>query len=210
MTSVQDIVDALLELDASDRGWIMEQLSPAQRQRLAAQLQDDAGNESTSTGIAAATAPASAVPTPAPMPTPRSTSTHNSTSATAAAPKPGLAIPEICGDADLARLMGGSATQVAEIVRREPAWVVQALLGTMSRERSQDVLAQLPPSTRSEVARFASSDSVLTPAVTRFLAHAAARRLHGIDTAVRASRFDRLVDTMRARLRWMPRVRRSA
>lgn len=206
MTSVQDIVDALLELDASDRGWIMEQLSPAQRQRLAAQLQDGAGSESTSTGVAAARAPASAVPTP----TPRSTSTHDSTSATAAAPKPGLATPEISGDADLARLMGASATQVAEIVRREPAWIVQALLGAMPRERSQDVLTQLPPSTRSEVARFASSGSVLTPAVTRFLVHAAARRLYGIDTAVRASRFDRLVDTMRARLRWMPRVRRSA
>lgn len=198
MTSVEDIVDTLLELEPSDRSWIMEQLTPAQRERLAAQLRDD---EHESTPASARGRPLSNAGAPVSAPAdargPDRERGHESAQ-----------LPERSYDADLLRLSKAAPAQLAGIVRREPAWIVHALLSGQPRERSHDVLALLPPGTRSEVARLATSEIALTPAVTRFLVGAAAARLQGPDDALRASRFDRLVDTMRSRLQRMPRLRR--
>jgi hypothetical protein len=201
MTSVQDIVDTLVELEAGDRGWIMEQLSAAQRQRLAAQLNDEPRRSAaadrppaqpTRSEPATMSAPASAAP-PA-------SATPSTSAVPASQPRE---------EPEVVQLSRVSAQQLADIVRREPAWVVQAVLAPLPRERRQDVLAHLSPGIRAELARVAATESI-TPAVRRFLLKAAARRLNGSDSAVRDSRFDRLVDTMRSRLRWLPRLRRAS
>ncbi len=197
MTSVDDVVDTLLELEQGDRDWILAQLSAVQRSKLSAQLGRGADVGPVASKPVATAPAALASVAAAPLTRPSAGASHA---------QPG----DMAADADLARLAAAPAAQLSDILRREPAWIVHAVLQAQSRDRAQDVLANLPQGTRSEVARIAHSHVSLTPAVTRFLVRAAAARLRGSDPAIRASRFDRLVDSMRSRLSRRPRLRGHA
>ncbi len=209
MTTVDEVVDTLLELEEGDRNWIISQLSAAQRTRLSAQLGSDA-QEATEV-----TAPDVAAPVAV---SPRSQSSQSQAQPSQSQPSPSQPLQSQpshsspiavdTADADRARLAAAPAVQLSDILRREPAWIVHAVLQTQPRDRAQDVLANLPHGTRSEVARVAASHVPLTAAVTMVLVRAAASRLRGADPSIRASRFDRLVDSMRLRLSRLPRLPR--
>lgn len=187
MTTVEEVVDTLLELGESDRRWIMVQLSPVQRSRLAAQLDQASPETQRASPAHTASSPHSTASSPATTP--------------AQVPLSSVApAPEVASDGDVERLSKAPAAQLGEILKREPAWIVHALLSGQPRGGSRDVLAHLPQSTRFELARLAHSGAILTPAVMQFLRHAAASRLQGGNGTQRASRFDRLVDAMRLRL----------
>lgn len=89
---------------------------------------------------------------------------------------------------------------VADTLRREPAWLIAAVLSIEEWTWTQDVLHRLPLHLRTEVAHHADKPGVLTPALREALLEKCAQQLRTGRTFVKPSKVRVLLKTIEAML----------